>query len=136
MPRAKDRGRSADAASAGETGAAVLDRVFRAIQARRAAAPESSYVASLLAQGTAAIAKKVGEEATETVIAALGGDKQAVARESADLMFHLMVLWADAGLAPADVHAELARRGRRLGLGREARPARPIALSRRSRHGL
>ena len=110
MSRAKDRGQRADKASAGETGAAVLDRVFRTIQARRAAAPESSYVASLLAQGTAAIARKVGEEATETIIAALGGDTQAVARESADLVFHLMVLWADVGLAPADVHAELARR--------------------------
>ena len=110
MPRAKDRGQGADEASAGETGAAVLDRVFRTIQARRTAAPESSYVASLLNQGTAAIARKVGEEATETIIAALGGDTQAVARESADLVFHLMVLWADAGLVPADVHAELARR--------------------------
>ena len=110
MPRTKERGRTADAASAGETGGSVLDRVFRTIQARRTAAPESSYVASLLAQGTPAIARKVGEEATETVIAALGGDTQAVVRESADLVFHLMVLWADAGLAPADIHAELARR--------------------------
>ena len=87
-----------------------LDRLQATILARRDAADAgSSYVASLFAKGRAKIAQKVGEEATEPVIAALA-EPDKLASEAADLMFHLLVLLADAGLGLDDVRAELARR--------------------------
>ena len=87
----------------------ILARLEATIRARRGANPASSYVASLFAKGTAKIAQKLGEEATETVIAALA-EPAKLASEAADLTFHLLVLLADAGLSLADVTAELARR--------------------------
>lgn len=90
--------------------AAVLARLFEVIESRRGGDPEKSYVARLFAQGPEKIAQKVGEEAVETVIAALGSDRDAITRESADLLFHLMILWAATGLRPDDIYAELARR--------------------------
>ena len=90
--------------------AAVLARLFDVIESRRGGDPDKSYVARLFAQGPEKIAQKVGEEAVETVIAAVANDRGAVARESADLLFHLMILWAATGLRPADIYAELARR--------------------------
>ena len=90
--------------------AAVLARLFDVIESRHGGDPEKSYVARLLAQGPETIAQKVGEEAVETVIAALGSDRDAITRESADLLFHLMILWAATGLRPDDIYAELARR--------------------------
>jgi phosphoribosyl-ATP pyrophosphohydrolase len=88
----------------------VLARVAAVIESRRGADPKTSYVASLLARGDDAILKKVGEEATETVMAAKDGDKMRLAAEVADLWFHCLVLLAHHGLGPADVLAELARR--------------------------
>ena len=96
--------------SAKQPGPAVIARLFETIESRRRADPAESHVASLFKAGTAEIAKKVGEEALETAIAALGGEKEKITHESADLLFHLMVLWADAGLTPGDIYAELARR--------------------------
>lgn len=90
--------------------AEVLDRLYATVQARKGADPETSYTAKLFHRGTAKIAQKVGEEAVETVIEAVRGDKAAVASESADLLYHLMVLWADAGLEPAAVWENLAQR--------------------------
>jgi phosphoribosyl-ATP pyrophosphohydrolase len=87
----------------------TLSRLEATIRARQGGDPASSYVASLFARGTAKIAQKVGEEATETVIAALAQPDK-LASEAADLLFHLLVLLADAGLGLADVTAELARR--------------------------
>ena len=87
----------------------VLSRLEATIRERRGGDPASSYVASLFAKGTPKIALKVGEEATETVIAALA-EPGKLAGEAADLVFHLLVLLADAGLSLADVTAELARR--------------------------
>ena len=92
------------------TDASVLERLFATIEARRGADPEASYTAKLLARGTAKIAQKVGEEAVETVIEALRGDRGRLVAESADLVYHLLVLWADAGLRPAEIWAELERR--------------------------
>jgi len=89
---------------------AVLARVFALIEARSGADPEQSYVARLLAKGPRKIAQKVGEEAVETVIAGTSGNRDELIGESADLMFHLMVLWAARGIAPGNVAAELARR--------------------------
>ena len=102
---------------------AVLARLFAVIESRRGADPDSSYTAKLLSRGREKIAQKLGEEAVETVIAALSGDKQALAGESADLLYHLLVLWAEAGLDPADVWAELGRREGTSGIAEKA--ARP-----------
>ena len=88
----------------------VLARVAATIESCKGADPGSSYVAALFAKGDDAILKKIGEEATETVMAAKDGDKIRVAAEVADLWFHCLVLLARHGLGPADVLAELARR--------------------------
>jgi phosphoribosyl-ATP pyrophosphohydrolase len=87
-----------------------LDALEAVIRERRAADPASSYVAKLTAKGRAKIAQKLGEEAVETVIAAIADDRQAISSEAADLVFHLLILLADAGLSLDDVRAELARR--------------------------
>jgi|SRR6516162_1539428 phosphoribosyl-ATP pyrophosphohydrolase len=96
-------------AMATELGAA-LDRLWQVIQSRRDADPQSSYTARLFARGRIKIAQKLGEEAVEAVIEGVGQNPAALVRESADLIYHLLVLWAAAGVSPADVVAELARR--------------------------
>jgi phosphoribosyl-ATP pyrophosphohydrolase len=101
----------------------MLDALEQVIRERRAGDPQASYVARLTAQGRAAIAQKLGEEAVEAVIAAVADDPAALTGEAADLLFHLMVLLADAGLSLADVRAELARREGVSGLAEKA--ARP-----------
>lgn len=88
----------------------TLNRLEQTIRARRSASPESSYVAKLTAKGRAKIAQKLGEEAVETVIAAMADDKAEVVKEGADLIFHLIVLLADMGLSLDDIYAELDRR--------------------------
>ena len=88
----------------------ALDRLWNVIQSRRGADPESSYTARLFARGRAKIAQKLGEEAIETVIEGVGDNPAALVGESADLLYHLLVLWAAAGISPADVAAELTRR--------------------------
>ena len=98
----------------------VLARLSATIEARRGADPSSSYVASLFAKGEDAVLKKIGEEATETVMAAKDGDKLRVAAEVADLWFHCLVLLARHGLGPSDVAAELARREGVSGIAEKA----------------
>lgn len=88
----------------------ILDRLAETLEQRKGADPASSYVAKLYAKGLDSILKKIGEEATETVIAAKGGDKGQVVYEMADLWFHSLVLLAQQGLHPDDVLNELARR--------------------------
>jgi len=88
----------------------LLHRLGQVIVERKRGDPSSSYVASLFAKGEDAILKKVAEEAAETVLAAKGGDKLNIVRETADLWFHTLVLLAWHGLAPEDVLAELRRR--------------------------
>lgn len=100
-----------------------LDRLEQTIHQRRTADPETSYVARLTAKGRAKIAQKVGEEAVETVIAAMADDRAEAIKESADLLFHLTVLLADMGLGLEDVCAELDRREGVSGLVEKA--ARP-----------
>ena len=89
---------------------AVLDRLWQVIQSRRNADPQSSYTARLFARGRAKIAQKLGEEAVEEVIEGVGENSAALIAESADLIYHLLVLWAAAGVSPEDVAAELVRR--------------------------
>ena len=97
-----------------------LDRLESTIAARRDGDPSTSYVASLFARGMSKIAQKLGEEAVETVIAAMAGDPKAVTSEAADLVFHLMVLLNEAGIPFADVLAELDRREGHSGLAEKA----------------
>ena len=88
----------------------VLDQLWRTIQSRRSGDPQSSYTARLFARGRAKIAQKLGEEAVEAVIEGVGENPAALVGESADLLYHLLVLWAAVGVSPADVAGELARR--------------------------
>ncbi len=89
---------------------AIIDQLFTVIEGRKGADAGSSYVASLYAKGTDKIAEKVGEEAVETIIEAVKGDRVKLTAESADLIFHLMVLWADQGIKPDDVLSVLQER--------------------------
>jgi phosphoribosyl-ATP pyrophosphohydrolase len=98
----------------------VLDRLYEAILNRRGGDPELSYTAKLFARGRAKIAQKFGEEAVETVIEAMKPDGGKLADESADLLYHLLVLWADAGLKPDDVYAVLAAREGISGIAEKA----------------
>ena len=100
----------------GENAADILERLFAVIEDRRGGDTSESYTARLLAEGADRIAQKLGEEAVETVIAGATGDRSAVISESADLLYHLLVLWAASGIAPGEVWAELARREGRSGL--------------------
>jgi phosphoribosyl-ATP pyrophosphohydrolase len=88
----------------------VLDRLFKVIESRRGGDPTVSHTARLFNKGTRKIAQKVGEEAIETVIEAVRGRRDKLVAESADLMYHLLVMWADAKIHPAEVWEELAMR--------------------------
>lgn len=90
----------------------TLDALFATIESRKGGDPAQSYTAKLLAQGAAAVARKLGEEAVETVIEGVRADPARLAAESADLLYHLIVLWAAAGVTPAEVWRLIeARRG-------------------------
>jgi phosphoribosyl-ATP pyrophosphohydrolase len=102
----------------------ILQRLQAAIEARRTMASSESYVASLNAKGLDAILKKVGEEATETVIASKGGERGAIVHETADLWFHCMVMLSWHGIAVEDVLAELERREGRSGHDEKASRAK------------
>ena len=88
----------------------ILERIAAEIERRKGGDPETSYVAKLFAKGEDAMLKKIGEEATETVLAAKSGDRLHLVRETADLWFHCMIVLARHGLGPNDVLAELQRR--------------------------
>jgi len=98
----------------------ILDTLETVIRSRRGDDPDASYVARLSARGRAKIAQKLGEEAVETVIAAMGQDHKALVGEAADLLFHLLILLADAGLSLDDVRAELSRREGISGIAEKA----------------
>jgi len=99
----------------------ALDRLFATIVARRDAGDAAnSYTARLLSEGVAKCAKKFGEEAIEAALAAVSGDKDHLAAESADVLYHLAVLWAAAGITPAEVYAKLAAREGQSGLAEKA----------------
>jgi phosphoribosyl-ATP pyrophosphohydrolase len=98
----------------------TLARLEATIAARRGADPATSYVASLFAKGRPKIARKLGEEAVEAIVAALAEDKAALVGEAADTLFHLMVLLADADVPLGDVLAELDRREGTSGIAEKA----------------
>ena len=109
--------------------ATVLDALWRTVEARRLAGDvEHSHSARLIARGTAKVAQKLGEEAVECVIEATQGNRAATVLESADLLYHLVVLWVDAGIRPDEVWAELARRQDISGIAEKA--SRPKGLLR------
>jgi phosphoribosyl-ATP pyrophosphohydrolase len=102
----------------------TLERLAKVLEERKHADPESSYVAKLYASGLDKILKKIGEEATETVIAAKEGDASQIVYETADLWFHTLVMLSAQGLGPADVLAELDRRFGLSGLEEKAQRKR------------
>lgn len=100
--------------------ARTLDDLFRLVQKRKRANPDESWTARLYARGLEKIAQKTGEEAVEVVIAAVGGSKKEIREESADLLYHLTVLWAATGVKPAEVWRVLERREGLSGLAEKA----------------
>jgi phosphoribosyl-ATP pyrophosphohydrolase len=99
-----------------ETKSDVLERLFKTIKSRHGDSPEASYTAKLFSKGRGEIARKLGEEAIETIVAALDGGDSEVISESADLLYHLLVLWADIGVEPSHVWEELVHREGTSGL--------------------
>ena len=97
-----------------------LDKLFATVAARKGMDSKSSYTASLFGKGTAKIAQKIGEEAVELAIAAVKKDREEVISESADLLYHMAVLWADAGIDPSDIYNRLAAREGQSGLTEKA----------------
>lgn len=101
----------------------ILDRLYKVIESRRTADPTVSHTAKLFQKGTRKIAQKVGEEAVEVVIEAVREKRDRLIAESADLMYHLLVMWADAKIDPAEVWQELAGREGISGIAeKQARP--------------
>ena len=98
----------------------VLNKLAETLEARKGADPQSSYVAGLYAKGLDEILKKIGEEATETVLAGKSGEREKIIHETADLWFHTLVLLAQVGLKPDDVLLELERRFGVSGLDEKA----------------
>jgi len=109
-----------------------LDRLHKSVVALQKGDPQVSRTARLMQSGRAKIAKKLAEEAVEVVVDVLRGDRDAAVRESADLLYHLVVLWADAGIRPQEVWAEMDRRERLLGIAEKPpkdRPAEAVAAA-------
>jgi phosphoribosyl-ATP pyrophosphohydrolase len=98
----------------------VLDRLFLVINGRKGADPETSYTARLFSRGRAQIAKKLGEEAVEALIEGIRGDRPKLIGESADLLYHLLTLWAATNVKPQAVWTELARREGLSGIAEKA----------------
>ncbi|UTD27501.1 phosphoribosyl-ATP diphosphatase [Bradyrhizobium sp. WD16] len=121
-----------------------LERLFAAVIEARDLDPDVSRTARLLQRGPSKMAKKLAEEAIEVALDAISGTPEAVVRESADLLYHLTVLWAAAGVKPADIWAEMTRREELLGIaeklpkatGKGARQARRVAASRPGGHAV
>ena len=109
------------------SGAEVLDRLYTVVLGRKGADPSISHSARLLSRGTAKIAQKFGEEAVECLIEAVGGHRNALIGESADVLYHLLVMWVDAGVTPHEVWSELLRREGVSGIAEKA--ARPQRLA-------
>src|SRR5260221_987533 len=107
------------------------DRLYAGVLAARAADPATSRTARLLRSGRGKMAKKLAEEAVEVVIDAMHGNTGAVVRESADLLYNLVVLWVASGIHPKDVWAEMARRERLLGIAEKLPKDSEVAARRK-----
>jgi phosphoribosyl-ATP pyrophosphohydrolase len=113
-----------------ESGAVVLDRLWSVVTNRRDADPAISHSARLLSRGTSKVAQKFGEEAVECLIEAVRGDRDAVIAESADVLYHLVVVWVSTGVAPEEVWAELMRREGVSGIAEKASRAQTSLVAR------
>jgi phosphoribosyl-ATP pyrophosphohydrolase len=113
-----------------ETGAVVIDRLWSVVMSRREADPTISHSARLLSRGPAKVAQKFGEEAVECLIEAVRGDRDAVIAESADVLYHLVVVWVSTGVAPEEVWAELMRREGVSGIAEKASRAQTSQVAR------
>ncbi len=109
--------------------AAVLDRLWAVVMSRRDADPSVSHSARLLSRGSAKVAQKFGEEAVECLIEAVAGNRDALVAESADVLYHLIVMWVSAGVNPDEVWAELKRREGISGIAEKATRARPLPIA-------
>jgi phosphoribosyl-ATP pyrophosphohydrolase len=107
-------------ATVGTTTPAVLDRLYAVVLERREADPTLSHSARLLSRGIAKVAQKFGEEAVECLIEAVAGNPEALVAESADVLYHLLVLWVSSGVHPSEVWAELERREGVSGIAEKA----------------
>ena len=104
----------------------ALDRLFKIIASRRGGDVTKAYTTLLLKEGAAKCAKKFGEESVEVVLAAVAKDKKSLIAESADVLYHLLVVWAACGVAPKEVYAALAAREKQSGLAeKSARKRKP-----------
>jgi phosphoribosyl-ATP pyrophosphohydrolase len=99
---------------------ATPDNLYRVILSRKKANPKKSHTAYLLSRGPAKVAQKFGEEAVEAVIEGVRGNKKLLVLESADVVYHMLVMWASRGVKPADVWKELVRREGRSGIAEKA----------------
>lgn len=111
------------------SGVEVMDRLFATIAGRKGADPSVSHSARLLSRGTAKVAQKFGEEAVECLIEAVAGNKPALIAESADVLYHLLVLWVDAGVAAHEVWSELERRQGVSGIAEKAARAQKLSMA-------
>jgi phosphoribosyl-ATP pyrophosphohydrolase len=111
--------------------AVVLDRLFTVIESRRDADPTISHSARLLSRGAAKVAQKFGEEAVECLIEAVAGNRDALVAESADVLYHLLVLWVSSGVSPDEVWAELSRREGISGIAEKAARPKPVVIRRK-----
>jgi phosphoribosyl-ATP pyrophosphohydrolase len=107
----------------------VLDRLWSVVMSRRTANPAASHSARLLARGTAKVAQKFGEEAVECLIEAVAGNRDAVVAESADVLYHLIVLWVASDIRPEEVWEELKRREGISGIAEKAARARNLPIA-------
>ncbi len=121
--RAKQRSQPA-----GPSDAMVLDRLHAVVVSRKGADPATSHSARLLSRGAAKVAQKFGEEAVECLIEAVAGNRAALIGESADVLYHLLVMWVAAGVEPGDVWAELSRREGLSGIAEKAARAKTVSL--------
>lgn len=125
QPEVRAKPKGATVAGAEAASSAVLDRLWDVIVQRRTADPALSHSARLLSRGTAKVAQKFGEEAVECLIEAVGGTAEALVAESADVLYHLLVLWVAGGIEPASVWAELERREGVSGVAEKAARSLP-----------
>jgi phosphoribosyl-ATP pyrophosphohydrolase len=120
---------------ASDASSGVLDRLWGVVMSRRGADPRFSHSARLLRRGTGKVAQKFGEEAVECVIEAVAGNREALIGESADVLYHLLVVWVDAGIRPDEIWAELQRREGISGIAEKASrvPTMPLFMGGRTK---
>jgi phosphoribosyl-ATP pyrophosphohydrolase len=114
-----------------ESNAVVLDRLFTVVESRRDSDPTISHSARLLSRGPSKVAQKFGEEAVECLIEAVAGNRDALIAESADVLYHLLVLWVSSGVFPSEVWTELMRREGISGIAEKAARPKPVRVRRR-----